>query len=126
MKYDDLLNAPYKHGGRDKNGFDCYGLVIECCRRNGQTLKDPLRDLDCLNEKLVNDYINKGINVKKIDAPKIGCIVEMEFQGFAHVGFLVSRNTVIHATTDKGVRTTALGALKVLAYYEVENENNDI
>jgi cell wall-associated NlpC family hydrolase len=36
----DLLSVPYKKNGRDMNGFDCYGLVLEVCNRFGHKLKD--------------------------------------------------------------------------------------
>ncbi|MCF0222950.1 MAG: C40 family peptidase, partial [Fibrobacter sp.] len=54
MKYDDLLNVPYKHGGRDLAGFDCYGLVIECSRRNGKPLRDFFKDLEKLSSSELN------------------------------------------------------------------------
>lgn len=36
----DLLSVPYKKNGRDLNGFDCYGLVIEVSKRFGHILRD--------------------------------------------------------------------------------------
>ncbi|MCM1218951.1 MAG: C40 family peptidase [Lachnospiraceae bacterium] len=119
MRYDDLLNVPYKHGGRDKDGFDCYGLVMECCRRNRTPLRDFFKDIEELDASEVNDYIDKGLNVREIDAPKVGCIVEMNYHGRAHVGFLVARNIVLHATTNHGAKTTPLGAVRTTGFYEV-------
>lgn len=119
MRYDDLLNVPYRHGGRDKDGFDCYGLVMECCRRNGTPLRDFFKGLDELDAGEVSDYIDKGLNVREIDAPKVGCIVEMNYRGRAHVGFLAEHNLIVHATFDKGVRTTAAAFVKPTAFYEV-------
>ena len=124
MKYDDLLNIPYKVHGRDRSGYDCYGLVMECCRRCGTPIADPVKDLEKLDANLVNDYINKGINIRRINSPEVGCIVEMSYGGNCHVGFLVARNLVIHCTTNHGVKTTPLGAVKVIDYFEVIDESN--
>lgn len=40
IEIDDLLGIRYKHNGRTKEGFDCYGLAIEVERRFGHELPD--------------------------------------------------------------------------------------
>lgn len=125
MKYDDLLNIPYKPHGRDKNGYDCYGLALELCRRAGTPLRDVYYEADTVPQDKLNDYIDSGLNVKKIPAPKTGCLVEMEYHGDLHIGYLAAPNIIIH-TTKRGVRTTTEAAVKVRAYYEVTNADNII
>ncbi len=126
MKYDDLLNVPFKKSGRDKNGFDCYGVVMECCKRAGTPLRDLYGDIVDLPANQVNDYISGGLNVKEIPAPKVGCLVYSIYKSNAHVGYIVSRGLVLHATIDKGVKISPLAALRPIAYYEVINESNAI
>ena len=126
MKYDDLLNVPFKKFGRDKNGFDCYGVVIECCKRAGTPLKDLYGDIVDLPADKVNDYISGGLNVKEIPAPKVGGLVYSIYKNNVHVGYIVERDKVLHATIDKGVKISPLAALKPIAYYEVINESNSI
>lgn len=126
MKYDDLLNIPFKKFGRDKNGFDCYGVVIECCKRAGTPLKDLYGDIVDLPADKVNDYISGGLNVKEIPAPKVGGLVYSIYKNNVHVGYIVERDKVLHATIDKGVKIAPLAALKPIAYYEVINEGNTI
>ncbi len=122
IRYDDLLNVPYRHGGRGKDGFDCYGLVMECCRRNGTPLRDFFRELDELDAEDVDDYIAKGLNVREIDRPEVGCIVEMNYKGKAHIGFMADRGVILHATTDRGVRTTSPALVRAAAFYEVTEQ----
>lgn len=117
---------PFKKFGRDKNGFDCYGVVMECCKRAGKPLKDLYGDIVDLPADGVNDYISGGLNVRQIEEPKVGALVYSIYKGNVHVGYIVSRNCVLHATIDKGVKISPLQALRPIAYYEVVNESDAI
>lgn len=126
MKYDDLLNIPFKKFGRDKNGFDCYGVVMECCKRAGTPLRDLYNDIVDLPADKVNDYINGGLNVRQIDEAKIGAIVYSIYHGNTHVGYIVERGKVLHATIDKGVKISPLVAMHPIAFFEVINESDTL
>lgn len=126
MKYDDLLNIPFKKFGRDKSGFDCYGVVMECCKRAGTPLKDLYGEIVDLPADGVNDYIRGGLNVRQINTPKTGALFYSIYKGNVHVGYIVSRGLVLHATIDKGVKLSPLAALHPIAYYEVVNESDAI
>ena len=126
MKYDDLLNIPFKKFGRDKSGFDCYGVVMECCKRAGTPLRDLYGDIVDLPADGVNDYISGGLNVREIAAPKVGCLVYSIYHGNVHVGYIVDRGIVLHATIDKGVKLSPLAALRPIAFYEVINESDTV
>lgn len=118
MKYDDLLNIPFKKFGRDKSGYDCYGLVMECCKRAGTPLCDLYNGIVDLPAGQVEEYVKGGLNLRRIDEPKIGAIVYSLYQGNAHVSYLVEKDKVIHAT-NKGVKITMLQFMRPLAFYEV-------
>lgn len=126
MKYDDLLNIPFKKFGRDKSGYDCYGVVMECCKRAGTPLKDLYGGIVDLPADRVNDYVSGGLNVREIDAPKKGALVYSIYKGNVHIGYIVDRGLVLHATIDKGVKISPLAALRPIAYYEVTNESDAI
>lgn len=118
--YEDLLTVPYKEFGRDKDGMDCYGLVLEMCRRNGT----PLIDFIYHNSHIKNDKIDEclgKINVRKIEAEerKTGDIIEWDYENTLHVGFLLDKETVIHATYN-GVRITPVAIIKNAKYGKVE------
>ena len=71
-------------------------------------------------------YIDGGVNVRRVAAPKVGGLVEFSCRGKLHVGYIVERGKMIHATTDKGVRVTPTQAMHPTAYYEVTDERTDI
>lgn len=118
MNFTDLIGVPYKEHGRTKEeGLDCYGLVLECCRRAGT----PLTDLDYHSPSFTlpqADDAKPSLNVREVPGPKPGRIVEMDYNGKIHVGYMADMNNVLHAT-DRGVRLSALAALKVRGFYEV-------
>ena len=93
---------------------------------DGTPLKDLYGDIVDLPADKVNDYISGGLNVKEIPAPKVGGLVYSIYKNNVHVGYIVERDKVLHATIDKGVKISPLAALKPIAYYEVINESNTI
>lgn len=116
INYTDLLNAPYEKYG------NCYGLLVECCRRAGTPLKNPFERMHKLAAGEEIPYIT-DLNIKEIPAPKAGAIVECLDGNNLHVGYLVSNNLVIHSTRKLGVKITHIAALTPIKYYEVTNEN---
>ncbi|MBR0318896.1 MAG: C40 family peptidase [Spirochaetia bacterium] len=126
MKYDDLIGIPFRQFGRDKSGMDCYGLVLECCRRSGRNLIDLRRGLESLPADLINDYISRGMNVRQIRRPEPGCIVCTAYRRSLHIGYMTDRQNVLHATFDKGVRLSPLAVMRPIAFYEVIDESEFI
>ncbi len=118
MKYDDLIGAPYKAHGRGNGGYDCYGLVIECCRRNGKTLKDPFQNLERLESGAELPYMD-AVNVREVAKPHAGCIVECLTCNNLHTGYMVSDTLVLHTTKSNGARVTHIRAVNPIKYYEV-------
>jgi len=123
MTFDDLLNIPYKEHGRDKNGYDCYGLVIECCARTGTPLVDLYGMKDLVPPELQNNYIYAGmmyagLNLERIDRPDKYCVAEMEYNGHLHMGFMLDRDTVLQTTTE-GVHTAPAGMCRIKNFYRV-------
>lgn len=115
MKYDDLLAMPYKARGREIDGMDCYGLVIECCRRNGQELKD-ITDTAHVPAGELLEYV-KGLNAKPCE-PETGCIVQCEYQNELHIGYLIDKRTMLHMTYN-GARITPTIAIRGAKFYKV-------
>lgn len=111
MKYDDLLSVPYKEGGRDRNGMDCYGYVIELTRRNGRPLKD-INPPDHMPEVKLEEALTLE-NVKEINSDEIqyGDLMQCIHEGNLHIGFVIDKNRITHMTR-KGPRETPICAFK--------------
>ncbi len=117
MKWDDLLTVPYKANGRDTSGMDCYGLVLECCRRN----ETPLRDVRYEGAEISADtlsFYTRKVNVRPIESAEAGAVIECEYKGNLHIGFLIDAKTVLHMTYE-GMRVSPLLAFRHVRFYEV-------
>ena len=116
MKWDDLLGIKYKANGRTKAGFDCYGVVLECCRRAGH----PLPDLEYKGGMSGEELKQTRLFLDMIEVPaeerKEGDILQCFYAGALHSGYLVNRDTVLH-TTFTGVRTSPVTAFKDAKFY---------
>lgn len=112
MYYEDLLTTPYKEFGRTKDGMDCYGLVLELCRRNGTPLVDFVYHDKWVKNDMLEDCLGK-VNVQIVpnEERKPGDIIEWNYEDCLHVGFLIDEETIIHATFN-GVRITPIAIIK--------------
>ena len=121
--YNDLLGAKYKPHGRGDGGYDCYGLVLECCKRAGTPIKDPFQKYEHLPVGAELLYINDYNNIKEINAPKPGAIAECKTGDNLHVAYMVTPQLALHIT-QKGCRVTHIRSLNPICYYEViKNES---
>ncbi len=118
MKYDDLLNVPYKAGGRNKSdGLDCYGLCIEMCRRNGKKLKD-LRFCPQNEDMLAEDAAKLNVVQIQEEDAEAGDILQSVWNGELHIAYMLDKIKVIHATTS-GVRVTPVIAFRERKFFRV-------
>jgi len=106
----DCLGIPYKHGGRDKNGLDCLGLVWYFYKRLGIDVPDG----DGL--AIEQDWYENGPNRLKNALAKQGKPVpineliildllyfEMIEGVITHLGILVEKDLFIHCLQDRPV-----------------------
>lgn len=121
--YSDLIGVPFVEFGRDaKSGLDCYGLCIECARRDGKKLNDVA--LVKFDRGKVKRTIHT-LNVRKTGTVKKGCILEFygKDDGRLHVAYAVDGKRFIHATEFQGVRISSLESsrqkLRLENIYEV-------
>ena len=117
MMYEDLLNIPYKVHGRSMTGMDCYGLVLECCRRSGKVLPDFVY---CSDKQPHGSFPEYAARTGALACPrKKGAVAEYENQdGTLHVGYMVDEENMLHMTYS-GVRLSTVGIFRNVTFYEV-------
>lgn len=113
IKVNDLLGVPYKDHGRDLAGMDCYGLAIEVSRRYGNKLNDVFYED---NAAELCDIHAPTLNIKKIEKPEPGALLEMRIGNTLHIGVCINDREFIHMTRG-GCRINQIGIIKVRAIY---------
>lgn len=116
IEINDLIGIPYKDHGRDKSGFDCYGLAIEAARRFGYRLNDVIYENHDIELSARNA---PTLNVTPIEAPRAGAVIEMETGGELHIGICLNGREFIHMTR-QGCRVNQIGAIKIRGYYGID------
>lgn len=116
MIYNDLVGVPFREGGRDLRALDCWGLVLECYRRQGIVLNDPFAEETQASVKTqqhltADQWIAARFDHwEKTDEPSCGRVVAFrDVDGFAvHVGVLISADKFLHAMKATGVVISSL------------------
>lgn len=115
--FDDLVGIPYKEAGRGLDGMDCWGLVIECCRRIGIPLDDTQ---GWTNQEIAqaqqegmpaDDWIQFRFHEwQRVDVAERGCVVAFQnIDGAAvHIGFVVEFGHFLHMSKKMGAIRTRL------------------
>lgn len=101
INIDDLIGIPYKLHGRNKEGYDCYGLAIEILKRMGYTLPDLYlgEESEKLNQVPCGDYSD--------------IVLFYDSKGKVnHIGVCLDKNNFIHCDR-YGVRVSKLSSVKV-------------
>lgn len=122
IKYDDLLAVPYKPYGRDMDGMDCYGLVVEMCRRAGHPIQDFVASDNYSPQIDITDLqkCEKILEAVQIERESIqeGDLIEFFSDGDLHIGFILDDKRIIHMTYS-GVRITPEIAFKNALFFRV-------
>ena len=116
LEISDLIGIPYKENGRDKDGYDCYGLVIEVEKRLGKNLIDVCYDN---HQEALAEEFKPLLNVREVNQIYEGVVLEIHHNGELHIAVALNKDVMIHATTNQGVRISRIGAYPILHKYEV-------
>ena len=110
----DLIGIKYKEHGRDKDGYDCYGLVMEVEKRIGVEIPDYDYEFhdDSLTDSLTRLAISQN-KVKQIDQFVDGAMVLFQnIKGMkSHIGVYVGNGNICHCNY-RGVHLDTVDSMK--------------
>ena len=118
IKYDDLLKAHYAPHGRGPDEYDCWGIVLECLKRDGKKIKDPFKNIERLKAGAEIPYINDFNNIRELTSPKAGAVAECMTGANLHAAFMLTNSLAFHIT-QSGPHVTHIRALNPKRFYEV-------
>lgn len=122
MIIDDLIGIPYRLGARLPGpATDCFGLVVEICRRLGRPIPDPFVS----SEQPVDakQWIAERLaGWTPVDHPVIGGVVELVgTDSPGHVGYLLTEREFLHSTKKTGAIISRLDRepwnTRIVGYY---------
>lgn len=112
----DLIGIPYLDNGRTLEGLDCYGLAIIVEKRLGKTLRDVVYENHDIE---LSERWKPLLNVQSCDSIKEGTLLEIHVGNTLHIAVALDNKSMIHATTNQGVRISRIAAYKIAGMYEV-------
>ncbi|WP_027410754.1 C40 family peptidase [Anoxybacteroides tepidamans] len=89
-----LIGTPYKFGGTTPKGFDCSGFVYYTYKKAGKTLPRSSASMYQTGKKVHKSNLRPGDLVFFTTYKK----------GASHVAIYIGNNSIIHATSSKGVK----------------------
>lgn len=97
----DLIGVPFQYEGRGPDTYDCYGLVMECCRRtHGVEIPDVKSPHQI--EEIAAVLAGQLPSWREVEA-KPGVVAVFRVKGYgAHVGFLLGRDRFLHTWERSG------------------------
>ena len=122
----DLVGITFINGGRDiKIGVDCWGLVMEVCKRYGIDVPDFT--IDSFAFEKINILAGKEVRSRKwervhqVDNTTAPLVVLMRMHPIhiTHAGVYIGNNKIIHTMKGTGVIISRADALKtrIVGYY---------
>jgi len=98
--FHDLVGVPFQYGGRGPDALDCYGLVMECARREGIDLPD----FGCATDQpTIMAMMTASLPQWRQIEKRHGAIAFIRVGRYAaHVGYVFGSHFMIHAWEDSG------------------------
>lgn len=95
-EWGDLIGKPFLYGGRGPDVFDCFGLVAEMKRREGNPI--PERETPAEDQGMAMLLAAQLPLCDELPGPEAGAIVAIRVGRFVHhVGYMLNRFEMLHA-----------------------------
>ena len=119
-KWADLIGKPFTKGGRGPDEFDCFGLVAEMKRREGNPI--PERESPEGDVGMAMLLAAQIPLCDELTGPESGAIVAIRVGRFVHhVGYMVNETHMLHAWKHCGgvtLEPIAIWAPKIEGFYK--------
>jgi len=100
ISHADLIGAPFKYSGRGPKAYDCYGLVMEMKRREGNPVPDFGFSMELpVIATMMAAVLPQWREIEK--RPGAICLFRIKGLG-AHVGYTLSDDRFIHVWEKSG------------------------
>lgn len=117
----EFLMIPYKEGGRDFNGCDCYGLAMLVCKEYGLDLPDYKEHgvIGGLHGIKSTPEIAKENKIVKLEKPVEGCFVRLKNEiGLEnHCGIWLADGMILHTSEGIGAIIENIEKWRILDYW---------
>jgi cell wall-associated NlpC family hydrolase len=122
--FHDLVGVPFEYGGRGPDSLDCYGLVMECARRDGIALPDFGSATD---QPTIMAMMCASLPQWRQIERRIGAVAFVRVGRYtAHVGYVIGPDHMIHAWEDSGGVTIVRIAdwqHRIIGFFEYVGKN---
>jgi cell wall-associated NlpC family hydrolase len=108
VEFSDLIGTPFKYGGRDSSGLDCWGLIMEFFHRLGVEIEDTTevytevyatKDNQVFDKYRSNNWTEVGSNFKEGDV----LLFRTGVCGVpTHCGIYIKGDRILHALKKLG------------------------
>lgn len=122
IEYQDLIGIPFKDGGRDTHGMDCWGVVKTLLERQGYR-HIPDYCISAFETIAIQNELEQKRHIwRKLAFPVPGCVILLA-NGCTplanHVGIVVDKRRFIHSYIRAGVCLSLLSRWKshIIGYY---------
>lgn len=95
----DLIGIPFKYGGRDEFGLDCYGLVKVLYEREGHFVPDYFSPTEA---PAITHQILSGLTTWERVEVKPGAMLVFRVPSMLHVAYYLGHDQMIHAWEGSG------------------------
>jgi len=128
INYANLLGIPFKGGGRDLDGLDCYGVVLKVYKLFGIDLPDWGSTLG--ESEIDRKFRSISGSWEKIDVPEIPSIVAFWVTNpeyVSHIGVVIDNDKFIHIREKISVAVERLSHpvwnIRIVGFYRWKNIN---
>lgn len=117
--FKDIANIPYKLGGRDSSGMDCWGLLVIAYVKLFSIELPSYADTvwavskSGLTSEDIKQHIACGEIFSCVDIPRYGDMVLLNIMGNpVHIGMMLNDKIMIHTSNSTGIATEDIRGVK--------------